>query len=73
MKGSRFESTLLTSKEGFVLPDVFLERWGDELTTVLVEYWQTDRNTYRDFGWVSRSSADEAAEVRQRKAIKVPT
>jgi len=56
--GSRVESTLLTSKEGFVLPDVFLERWGEALTTTLEEYWKTDGNAFWDFGWVLRRSQD---------------
>jgi len=63
MKGNRFESTLLTSKEGFVLPDAFLDHWGNELTTVLVEYGYTDGNAYMDFGWVLRRSPGAATEV----------
>jgi hypothetical protein len=63
MKGSRFESALLTSKEGFNLPDVFLESWREALTTILVEYWQTQSNAYRDFGWVLRRSAGAEEEV----------
>ena len=63
MTGSRCESTLLASKEGFILPEAFLEQWRDALTTFLVEYGQTDGSTYRDFGWVLRRSPGGAEEV----------
>jgi hypothetical protein len=52
MTGRRFESTALTVKEGFVLPQSFFDHWQDELTRVLVTYWQITGDTYADFGWV---------------------
>ena len=43
-------SSLLTVREGFVLPDEFLERWPEELTTFLEEYAQAGGDRPADYG-----------------------
>ena len=62
-QGKRFESTVQTIKEGFVLPKVFLDRWQNELSKSLVNYWQISESQYADFGWVLYESPESKEGV----------
>lgn len=49
---TRLVSSLLTVREGFPLPEEFLERWPGELTVYLEEYGRFDGERPVDYGWV---------------------
>lgn len=62
MTASRFESTVLTTREGFTLPGVFVRQWQEELTAFLVEYRHMEGDAYEDFGWVWKRSSEAQQE-----------
>jgi len=64
---TRFDSTLLTVREGFDLPEAFLDRWREELTARLVEYRQAADDTIGDFGWVWLGSGEDSEEASSVK------
>jgi hypothetical protein len=64
LTATRCESRLLTTEDGFVFPDAFLQHWSDELTRVLVEYELAGEDEYALLGWdlyASRDTSQPAA------------
>ncbi len=58
VRAARCESHLLTTEDGFLLPDVFFEHWSGELTRVLVEYELAGADEYAHLGWDLYASRD---------------
>ena len=59
---TKLVSSLLTVREGFALPDEFLERWPEELTAFLEEYARLDEDRPVDYGWLWKKSRDAEPE-----------
>ena len=52
LSGQQFNSQILTTQDGFYLPEEFFNHWQFALTQSLVNYWNFTIDSGFDFGWV---------------------
>jgi len=61
--GDRYESQILTVKEGFEFPETYIEQFQNELTESKVSYWADTGSAISVFGWTLYSSTDVDTEM----------
>jgi len=59
----RYDSEILTIKEGFALSDAYIAQFQNELTEHQVNYWDDTGSGILDFGWTLYSATDATAEM----------
>jgi hypothetical protein len=60
--GQQFVSEVLTTHDGFQLPEPFFLHWQVALTQGLINYWNFTANSGFDFGWVYTHSPNDSRE-----------
>jgi len=58
----RYDSRVLTIRDGFYVPDSFFNHWKAALTRSVINYWNFTAERGSDFGWVSYHSANYSQE-----------
>jgi hypothetical protein len=62
LSGQKFVSKVLTTRDGFLLPQAFFDHWQSALTHGMINYWNFTAELGSDFGWVYYHSANCSVE-----------